>query len=441
MPDCLTGNPHQPGNACKRGRARQRRRLWRAAVVVLCGGMLSACVTPRLPAPPTLIAQVAPPGFPPNVRFLSSDRDYLVTQLNAAVQSLSRVAPGAPIRILALSGGGAGGAFGAGALYGLTRAGERPNFQVVTGVSAGALLAPFAFLGPSWDAQLKDAFDSHRTDHLLRARPWLGLLFHPGIYRREPLVELVHHFITPGMIRAIAAEARKGRVLLVATTDLDKQESVIWNMGLIAEHGGPAALKLFSQVLVASASIPGVFPPVLIRVQGDGKTYDEMHVDGGTTLPFFVTSDVADVMPLHLPELKGAQVYLIVNGQLSTYPKTTPLTPMAVLSRSSAAALMHASRRALVLSEQFARHFGMHLRFTDLPMSYPDHGSLDFKFSNMHSLFDYGVRCAEAGQLWTTLNQAIDEGQRQATQLPTKSYQCPAAPAGTASRPQRKRAG
>ena len=388
-----------------------------------------------------LIAQVAPPGFPPNVRFLSSDRDYLVTHLNAAVQHLSAVAAGAPIRILALSGGGAGGAFGAGALYGLTRAGERPNFQVVTGVSAGALLAPFAFLGPSWDAQLKNAFDSHRTDHLLRARPWLGLLFHPGIYRRGPLVELVHRFITPRMIRAIAAQARKGRVLLVATTDLDKQESVVWNMGLIAEHGGPAALKLFSQVLVASASIPGVFPPVLIRVRGDGRKYDEMHVDGGTTLPFFVTSDIADVMPLHLPELKGAQVYVIVNGQLSTYPKTTPETPMAVLSGGFSAALMHAARRALVLSALFARHFGMHFRFTYLPISYPDHGSLDFKFSNMHSLFDYGVRCAEARQLWTTLIQAIDEGQRGATQMPIRSNRCPAAPAGAVSRPQHKRPG
>ena len=388
-----------------------------------------------------LIAQVAPPGFPPNVRFLSSDRDYLVTHLNAAVQHLSAVAAGAPIRILALSGGGAGGAFGAGALYGLTRTGERPTFQVVTGVSAGALIAPFAFLGPSWDAQLKNAFDSHRTDHLLRARPWLGLLFHPGIYRRGPLVELVHRFITPRMIRAIAAQARKGRVLLVATTDLDKQESVVWNMGLIAEHGGPAALKLFSQVLVASASIPGVFPPVLIRVRGDGRKYDEMHVDGGTTLPFFVTSDIADVMPLHLPELKGAQVYVIVNGQLSTYPKTTPETPMAVLSGGFSAALMHAARRALVLSALFARHFGMHFRFTYLPISYPDHGSLDFKFSNMHSLFDYGVRCAEARQLWTTLIQAIDEGQRGATQMPIRSNRCPAAPAGAVSRPQHKRPG
>lgn len=403
-------------------------RLFRLGALVLLCGTLAACATARLPAPPRLIAEVAPPGFPRSVRFLSNDRDYLIEHLNTVVRNLSTVANGKPIRVLALSGGGAGGAFGAGALYGLARAGQRLDFQVVTGVSAGALLAPFAFLGPSWDPQLKEAFDSHRTENLLRPRPWLGFLFHPGIYSRGPLVALVDHFVTGRLVRAVAAQARGGRLLLVATTDLDKQESVIWNMGLIAEHGGEPARKLFRQVLVASASIPGVFPPVMIRVTGGGKSYDEMHVDGGTTLPFFVASDVADVLPLRLPELQNAQVFVIVNGQLSTYPKTTAQTPMAVLARSFSAALMHASRRALVLSAVLARHFGMRFQFTYLPMTYPDRGSLNFKYSNMHELFEYGAHCAESGHLWTTLDQAIDEGQRAATHLPLISYQCPSPP-------------
>ena len=406
----------------------QLRPAVRVVLGILLGAVLGACATPRLPAPPKLIDQVSPPGFPRDVRFLSNDRDYLVTHLNRAVRSLSAATHGGPIRILALSGGGAGGAFGAGALYGLAHSGQRTDFQVVTGVSAGALLAPFAFLGPSWDPQMKDAFDSHRTEHLLRPRPWLGFLFHPGIYSRGPLVALVSHFVTDRMIRAVAAQSRKGRLLLVATTDLDKQESVIWNMGLIAQHGGAAARELFVKVLVASASIPGVFPPVIIRVQGGGKTYDEMHVDGGTTLPFFVASNIADVLPLHLPQLEGAKVYVIVNGQLSTYPNTTLQEPMAVLSRSFSAALMHASRRALVLAAVFARHFGMRFRFSYLPMTYPFEGSLDFHYANMHRLFNYGMRCAEAGRIWTTLNQAIDEGQRAATQLPKVSYECPGVP-------------
>ena len=397
-----------------------------ATLGALLACLLGACATPRLLAPPKLIDQVSPPGFPPDVRFLSDDRDYVVAHLERAVHKVSVTAHG-PIRILAVSGGGAGGAFGAGALYGLARAGRKTDFQVVTGVSAGALLAPFAFLGPSWDPQMRAAFDSSQSDHLLQRRPWLGFLFHPGIYSRGPLVALVEHFVTPRLIRAVAAQSRKGHLLLVATTDLDKQESVIWNMGLIAQHGGPVARKLFVKVLVASASIPGVFPPVLIRVQGGDKTYEEMHVDGGTTLPFFIASNIADVEPLQLPQLRGAKVYVIVNGQLSTYPRTTLQEPMAVLSRSFSAALMHASRRALVLASVFARHFGMHFRFTYLPMTYPFEGSLDFQYSNMHQLFKYGEQCAASGRIWTTLNQAINESQRAATQLPQLSYACPGA--------------
>ena len=232
----------------------------RAVLGLLLMSVLAACVTPRLPAPPKLIDQVSPPGFPRDVRFLSSDRDYVVAHLNRTVRNLSAVAHG-PIRLLALSGGGAGGAFGAGILYGLARVGQRTDFQVVTGVSAGALLAPFAFLGPSWDPQMKDAFDSNRTDHLLQWRPWLGFLFRPGIYSRGPLVAMVDHFVTRRMIRAVAAQSRKGRMLLVATTDLDKQESVIWNMGLIAQHGGPAARKLFAKVLSHRRAFPACFRP------------------------------------------------------------------------------------------------------------------------------------------------------------------------------------
>jgi len=126
-------------------------------------------------------------------------------------------------------------------------------------VSACALLAPFAFLGQAWDQDLIEAFDSERTAHLLHSRG-LVFLFRPGLYKREPLVDLVNHFVTDRLIKAVAEEAAKGRLLMVATTDLDKQESVIWDMGVIASHGGEAARVLFRDVLVASASIPGLFP-------------------------------------------------------------------------------------------------------------------------------------------------------------------------------------
>src|SRR5882762_10566466 len=170
----------------------------------------------------------------------------------------------------------AGGvAFGAGALVGWSRTGTRPDFQVVTGVSAGALLAPLAFLGPRWDATITDAFSGGRTQHLLQPR-WIRALLGASVYRGEPLVKLVDHYVTDELLRAVAAESAKGRLLLVATTDLDHERTVIWDMGRIAAEGGARGRGLFRDVLVASASIPGVFPPVLIRVEESGIEFDEM---------------------------------------------------------------------------------------------------------------------------------------------------------------------
>ncbi|MGA7540718.1 MAG: patatin-like phospholipase family protein [Steroidobacteraceae bacterium] len=360
------------------------------------------------------------------MRTLSDDREYFKTHLAQQVRAARTSAGAGPLRILALSGGGSGGAFGAGALYGLSQSGQRPDFQVVTGVSAGALLAPFAFLGPNWDPQLKEAFDSHRTDHLLKPRG-IGFLFHPGFYLSTPLIDLVNHFCTARMIRAVAARADKGRLLLVATTDVDNEETVIWNMGEIAEHGGTAARHLFCSVLVASASIPGVFPPVLIPVEGGGKSYDEMHVDGSTTLPLFIASEIMEEIPESLPDLKGAEVYVIVNGQLDTDPKTTVQRPAAILSRSFSAAMMSASRRALVVTADFAHSYHMQFRFTYLPTSYEYRGPLDFKFSNMRSLFNYGARCANRNRLWTTFRNVVTERRLAGAQLQTTSDACPGA--------------
>lgn len=425
--------PHMSGTAIHGGcgipvrldRIVRDSHYWRLGVLLLACLPAACSVAPRRPAPSRLFSRAAPVGFPADIRALGDDRRFFVKHVTAHLLALSTAAGGKPIRILALSGGGSGGAFGAGVLYGLSRSGKRPNFRIVTGVSAGALVAPFAFLGPTWDPQLKKAFDGHRADHLLEPRG-LGFLFHPGFYLGGPLVGLVNHFCTERMVRAVAARAANGRMLLVATTNLDKEESVIWNMGAIAERGGKRARKLFCRILVASASIPGVFPPVLIHVERNGKSYDEMHVDGSTTLPLFFASEIMEEIHLSLPELKGARAYVIVNGQLSTEPKTTPRTPAAVLTRSLSAALMSASRRALVAAADFARSYDIRFRFTYLPMQFDYRGPLDFSYSNMHALFDYGVHCAETGRIWTTMGKAVINRQRAGSQPPMVSDTCPA---------------
>ena len=256
------------------------------ALVAVIG--MTGCVTlPRHERPPQRSQAAAPIGFSPSVRALGVD--WRLDRPPAdIVMGLRAAATDGSLDVLALSGGGASGAFGAGALVGLNRAHARPQFELVTGVSAGALIAPFAFLGPEWDTQLTDAFVGDRSESLVRRRGILGL-FGTSFFEGEPLRQLVDGLVTDAMIHEVARESAKGRLLLVATTDLDKSETVVWNLGAIAATGGEAARTLFRDVIVASSSIPGIFPPVMITVSDvNGVAYQEMHVDGGVTVPFFI---------------------------------------------------------------------------------------------------------------------------------------------------------
>ena len=154
--------------------------------------------------------------------------------------------------ILAISGGAAGGAFGAGVLIGLTRAGRRPRFELVTGVSTGALIAPFAFLGSRWDRRLREAYTGGHAQAALGIKG-LSLTLDGGLFQPAALERLVYPFIDDELVAAVAVEHRLGRRLLVATTDLDRQQPCIWDMGAIALRGGPQATMMFREVLIASA--------------------------------------------------------------------------------------------------------------------------------------------------------------------------------------------
>ena len=367
---------------------------------------LVGCALPRRDAPPTLFSAATPVDFPAGVRFLSADRASVEAKSTTALQRLRASSRDGILRALVLSGGGAGGAFGAGALVGLTRRKERPQYDVITGVSTGALIAPFAFLGSDWDSQLTDAFTSGRGAQMSVR----GLLALPlGASRRSAvLAALVDHYVTPELIRAVAREAGTGRLLWVATTDLDKEETVIWDLGAIAMRGGEPARKLFRDVVVASASIPGVFEPVLIHVQQEGRLYDEMHVDGNASASLFIAPAAAYFALLDQRSLDGAQVYVLINGQIIDAPETTPFRLRPIVARTFSVALKHMSRAQVVAVDQFAEKYRMSVRSTYLPFDYPQFSSADFRASTMRPLFDYGARCAQSGRLWTTMDETMD---------------------------------
>jgi predicted acylesterase/phospholipase RssA len=298
-------------------------------------------------APPATSPSAVPPGFTAAVRTDGMDRhSFFDAGVDTAVARLA-VAGDGSINILALSGGGAGGAFGAGILVGLSHAGTRPQYEIVTGVSTGALLAPFAFLGPDWDAQLVQAYGGDASSDLMH-RFRLTAMFRTALYNGQPLRDLVNRFATDDLIAAIAREAGKGRLLLVATTNLDREEIVIWNLGNIAAEGGAHARSLFVYVLVASASTPGVFPPVMIEVRDGADTFQEMHVDGGASAPFFIAPNLVLALGNVPDALHDANLYVISNGQLGGgASRTTPVNAISIISRSLTAMMNHMTRAAL----------------------------------------------------------------------------------------------
>lgn len=255
-------------------------------------------------------------GETPNaIRTLGLDQRFSTLSSPYVARRLRALRPDQPVSILAISGGGADGAFGAGTLVGLTHSASRPQFSVVTGVGAGALIAPYAFLGSAWDEQLIEVFPSGRAQHLLPSRG-IGLLFGSSTYRGEQLRALVDRYVTDALVQAVAHEAATGRLLLVATTDVGTGESVIWDLGSIAMNGGPGARELFREVLVASASVPRMFPPVVIRVREQQVLFEEVHVDGTVTLPFFVPLGFVEPPREAGDPSQIAAVYLIAAGRM-----------------------------------------------------------------------------------------------------------------------------
>jgi predicted acylesterase/phospholipase RssA len=365
-----------------------------------------------------------PAQLPMTFRTLGSDHQFSELSSVTAAEQLRAARPGKPLTILALSGGGTGGAFGAGAVAGLTRAGTRPTFDVVTGVSAGALVAPFAFLGPTWDAQLLDAFTGAAGDNLLQSRG-LGVIFGSSVYSGRPLRQLIDAYVSDEMIRAIAREAAKGRLLLVATTDVASGEPVVWDLGAIAENGGSSARTLFRDVLTASASVPGMFPPVIIRVAEDGVNYDQAHVDGAATVPFFVPPSLLQ-RTRSVPDTGRAAVFVIVDGSLSEGARTTRLPARAILSRSIRAGLNHLLLTTLELTAATAQLEGADLQYSSLPTAYPLPDAFDFSARIRRPLFHYAYQCAESGRFWMAFSPAHDDKETSHGIARTEPVPCPA---------------
>jgi predicted acylesterase/phospholipase RssA len=302
---------------------------------------------------------------------------------------------------LALSGGGADGAYGAGVLNGWTAAGTRPKFSAVSGVSTGALIAPFAFLGPAYDATLRDIYTSGIAESLLNTPNIVHALFGSGLFGNTHLRELVARYVGRDMLAAIAAENAKGRRLLIVTTNLDTQRTVIWDMGRIATIGSAPALDLFRDVLAASASIPAVFPPMLIDAQANGHRFQEMHVDGGVTAPVLTLPEAFLLRNGAFARGLRMNIYILVNDKVERDFQLVRNSTIDIAARASASVTKTQIRSVLYETYDFARrnNFGFNLTYVDKDV--PSPGSFGFETSYMRSLYQYGYDKARSGDFWT----------------------------------------
>ena len=331
-------------------------------------------------------------------------RTYQDARLDEPPSNAADWAPAAGSRklnFLMISGGGSGGAFSVGVLSAWSATKTRPRFDVVTGVSTGALIAPYAFLGSAYDHALVQLYTSGVAKDLVVTKGPTGLLG-SSLLKPEPLRRMVERSITPAVLGEIAAEHRKGRRLLVLTTNLDTQRGVVWNMGAIAASGRPDARKLFVDIIVASASIPGVYPAVMISAESGGRRFQEMHSDGGSTAQIMMPAQ-AVLASSRLPAApKGQKVsfYVIVNNALMPEFGVTRNRTVSAIARAYSIYMKSQAQSELTALYNFAKRTGAEFHVATIDAQVPYSMRDPFNTGYMRAVYKLGSDGIASGTLW-----------------------------------------
>jgi predicted acylesterase/phospholipase RssA len=384
----------------------------RCLSAILLGLLLAACAGPtveslRDPVPEPLVTRTSVPGYQ-RIRYWGDTGDGLWLESIAEIAAQQK-ASGNTSRernFLAVSGGGSSGAFGAGVLFGWTASGERPEFSVVTGVSTGSLIAPFAFLGPPYDRYLKEAYTQVSAEDIFEKKGFFRVLRgSASLADSSPLRGLVSRYVTDQMLADIAREHKRGRRLLVGTTNLDAERPVVWDIGAIASSEVPGRRQLIQDILIASASIPGVFPPVKIKVVADGMTFDEMHVDGGTSNQAFMFPSNFSVRQADRKlDRKGVDrtLYVLRNGRVTPEFSTVKPRLASIVSKSMNSLIKTQGIGDLYRMYSNAQREGIAFRAVWIPESFTMREPQPFDPAFMKALFDAGYEMGRNGIPWAT---------------------------------------
>jgi patatin-like phospholipase len=381
-------------------------------ICVLVSVGVGGCATlERLPAVSYAQAKKTDILDIPDARFYVSESKQILDLAIRASQRLSQTRGASTNRyFLAISGGGDDGAFGAGLLVGWSDRGDRPVFDMVTGVSTGSLSAPFVFLGQKYDAQLKEIYtDTTANDIFVRRPTVLAAIASDAVSDSAPLRRMIARYLDQAMVQRIAEEYNKGRLLFILTTNLDQGRPVIWNIGAIAASNNPKAQDLIIDVLLASASIPAVFPPVMLDVTVDAARHQEMHVDGGTIAqaflypPSFSLKSAAARAGIDDKKLRASRkriAYVIRNGRFTRPEESVKLQTIAIareaLSTMIASSGVNDTYRMYLLAKRDGVDFNLASIGDDFDVPY--RGPFDKEY--MQTLFAYGYQKGRAGYPW-----------------------------------------
>jgi predicted acylesterase/phospholipase RssA len=394
-----------------RFQARRRCNLFPLVFITLALMVLQGCagLRPRNPLPEDLESKVEVLGMP-GVRAWGDEVSEVFTKFAQESVQQEQAAYGKdiitkPVYFLVLSGGGDDGAFGAGVLCGWTAHGDRPRFKLVTGISTGALMAPFAFLGSSYDDTLRHLYTSISAKNIFSMNSLLTVLWRESIADTAPLAKMLDKYVDEKMLADVAAANAKGRRLIIGTTQLDAQRLVLCDMGAIAASGSPDALKLFRKIMLASASIPGAFPPQFIKVEADGKFYEEMHVNGGTTAEMVLYESalkpLTEMFEQQLLHGRPRFLYIIRNSQVK--PEWENVKPRLgpIASRAINTLIKTQGVGDLYRLYSFAKRDKIDYNVAAIPGDLaPTHPQEPFNRQYMNALFDRGYEMASKGYPW-----------------------------------------
>ncbi len=384
--------------------------LFYCAIFILF--FLSGCASERQAVPENLSDSAQIIGIPPDSRAVWGQPNSVITQdycssLKKDTKDCFSIDDqgNKTYSVLLISSGAENGAFGSGLLKGWSQSGSRPVFKIVTGISTGAIMAPFAFLGSAYDQKLEEIYTTHSTKDVYRSKiiPWDSLV------KNWPLKRLIDKYFDKQVLREIAKEYDKGRRLYIGTTDLDTQQLIVWNMGEIASVGDGTALAIFRKIILASASMPGAFPPVYFQAKANGKTYEEMDMDGGVTKQVFLPYNVLQSFKKASENQPGMnidpsklryKIYILLNTFSDPVWTQVPDKIISIVIRTIGTIIKAQSIGDVYQLYAFTKLGNGDFNLACIPKGYIRHDKEFFDIVEMKRLFDLGFKEASRGYHW-----------------------------------------